>query len=97
MFAMKRRRTEVAVGQHWRTQSLAPSEWEVLRIYDDREGISHVALRQVDDPTSRKTIATELLLTGIGYVLVRQPELAEVDEYDTDEYGSDEYQAQATP
>lgn len=71
MFAIKRRRTEVAIGQHWRTMSIAPSEWEVIRIYNDSEGISHVALRQVDDPTSRKTIATELLLTGIGYMLVR--------------------------
>jgi hypothetical protein len=71
MFAIKRRRTEVAIGQHWRTMSIAPSEWEVVRIYNDSEGISHVALRQVDDPTSRKTIATELLLTGIGYMLVR--------------------------
>lgn len=87
MFAMKRRRTEVAVGQHWRTLSLAPSEWEVLRIYDDREGISHVALRQVDDPTSRKTIATELLLAGLGYALVRQPvELVEADEYEAEGY-----------
>jgi hypothetical protein len=51
--------------------SIAPSEWEVIRIYNDSEGISHVALRQVDDPTSRKTIATELLLTGMGYMLVR--------------------------
>ena len=71
MFAIKRRRTEVAIGQHWRTMSIAPSEWEVIRIYNDSEGISHVALRQVDDPTRRKTIATELLLTGIGYMLVR--------------------------
>jgi hypothetical protein len=71
MFAIKRRRTEVAIGQHWRTMSIAPSEWEVIRIYNDSEGISHVALRQVDDPTSRKTIATELLLTGMGYMLVR--------------------------
>ena len=71
MFAIKRRRTEVAIGQHWRTISVAPSEWEVIRIYNDPEGISHVALRQVDDPTSRKTIATELLLVGLGYVLVR--------------------------
>ncbi len=70
MFATKRRRTEVAVGQHWRTISAAPSEWEVIRIYDDSEGISHVALRQLDDPTSRKTIATELLFSGIGYVLI---------------------------
>ena len=50
--------------------SAAPSEWEVMRIYDDREGISHVALRQVDDPTSWKTVATELLLIGIGYAIV---------------------------
>ncbi|MDF2764113.1 MAG: hypothetical protein K0S81_1107 [Rhodospirillales bacterium] len=71
MFAIKRRRIEVAIGQHWRTMSIAPSEWEVIRIYNDSEGISHVALRQVDDPTSRKTIATELLLTGMGYMLVR--------------------------
>jgi hypothetical protein len=70
MFAIKRRRTEVAVGQIWRTRSVAPRYWEVLRIYDDSEGISHVALRQVDDPTSRKTIATELLLTELGYQLV---------------------------
>ncbi len=71
MFAIKRRRsTEVAVGQHWRTVSLAPSEWEVVRIYEDLEGISHVALRQVDDPTSQKTLATELLLTGTGYALI---------------------------
>ena len=41
-----------------------------MRIYDDREGISHVALRQVDDPTSWKTVATELLLIGIGYAIV---------------------------
>lgn len=93
MFAMKRRRTEVYVGQHWRTLSLAPSEWEVLRIYDDREGISHVALRQVDDPTSRKTIATELLVDGLGYVLVRQP----VEPVELDAYEADEYEAQATP
>jgi hypothetical protein len=73
MFAIKRRRTEVAVGQVWRTRSVAPSYWEVLRIYDDSEGISHVALRQVDDPTSRKTIATELLLTELGYLLVSHP------------------------
>jgi hypothetical protein len=71
MFATKRRRTEVAVGQHWRTISTAPSEWEVIRIYNDSEGISHVALRQVDDPTRRKTLATELLLTGLGYMLVQ--------------------------
>lgn len=70
MFVSKRRRTEVAVGQRWRTVSAAPSEWEVLRIYNDSEGISHVALRQVDDPTSRKTIATELLFAGIGYALI---------------------------
>ena len=70
MFATKRRRTEVALGQRWRTLSPAPSEWEVMRIYDDREGISHVALRQVDDPTSWKTVATELLLIGIGYAIV---------------------------
>jgi hypothetical protein len=89
MFAMKRRRTEVAIGQHWRTLSSAPSEWEVLRIYDDREGISHVALRQVDDPTSCKTIATELLLAGIGYVLVRQP-MAVLDP-------EEEFEAEATP
>ena len=73
MFAIKRRRTEVAVGQCWRTLSAAPSEWEVIRIYNDGEGISHVALRQVDDPTSFKTVATELLLTGLGYMLVRHP------------------------
>jgi hypothetical protein len=71
MFAIKRRRTEVAVGQCWRTLSTAASEWEVVRIYNDSEGISHVALRQVDDHTSRKTVATELLLTGSGYMLVR--------------------------
>lgn len=70
MFVMKRRRFEVAVGQRWRTLSSAPSDWEVIRIYNDPEGVSHVALRQVDDPTSRKTIATELLLTGSGYVLL---------------------------
>ena len=71
MFAIKRRcRNEVAVGQRWRTISAAPSEWEVVRIYPDPEGISHVALRQVDDPTSQKTVATELLLTGTGYTLV---------------------------
>ena len=73
MFAIKRRRTEVAVGQYWRTVSSAPCEWEVMRIYDDSEGISHVALRQVDDPTSQKTLATELLLTGTGYALVSVP------------------------
>ncbi len=76
MFVMKRRRTEVAVGQRWRTLSSASSDWEVIRIYNDPEGVSHVALRQVDDPTIRKTIATELLLTGTGYVLV--PEQMEV-------------------
>ncbi len=41
-----------------------------MRIYADQEGISHVALRQVNDPTSQKTLATELLLTGTGYMLV---------------------------
>ena len=61
-----------AIGQRWRTLSAAPSEWEVMRIYDDREGISHVALRQFDDPTSWKTVATELLLIGIGYALVSE-------------------------
>ena len=70
MFATKRRRTEVALGQRWRTLSAAPCEWVVLRIYHDREGISHVALRQVDDPTSWKTVATELLLIGLGYAIV---------------------------
>jgi len=75
MFAIKRRHnTEVAVGQRWRTVSTAPSEWEVVRIYEDLEGISHVALRQVYDPTSQKTLATELLLTGIGYALVAAAE-----------------------
>ncbi|HET9273666.1 MAG TPA: hypothetical protein VFO09_05315 [Methyloceanibacter sp.] len=79
MFAIKRRRTEVAVGQCWRTLSAAPSYWEVIRIYNDGEGISHVALRQVDDPTSHKTVATELLLTGLGYMLV-QDAILEVPE-----------------
>jgi len=74
MFAIKkRRRTEVAIGQYWRTVSPAPSDWEVVRFYLDPEGISHVLLRQVEDPTNYKTIATELLLTGTGYALLQEP------------------------
>jgi hypothetical protein len=44
----------------------------VVRFYQDPEGISHVLLRQVEDPTNFKTIATELLLTGTGYVLIQE-------------------------
>ena len=74
MFAIKkRRRTEVAVGQYWRTVSPVPCDWEVVRFYQDPEGISHVLLRQVEDPTNFKTIATELLLTGTGYALIQEP------------------------
>lgn len=74
MFAIKRRRrTEVAVGQYWRTVSPVPCDWEVVRFYQDPEGISHVLLRQVEDPTNFKTIATELLLTGTGYMLLQEP------------------------
>jgi hypothetical protein len=74
MFAIKRqRRTEVAVGQYWRTVSPTPCDWEVVRFYQDPEGISHVLLRQVEDPTNFKTIATELLLTETGYALIQEP------------------------
>jgi len=39
MFAIKkRRRTEVAVGQYWRTVSPVPCDWEVVRFYQDPEG-----------------------------------------------------------
>ena len=69
MFAVRRRRCcyEVEIGQRWRASSAACFQWEVMRIYLDPEGISHVALQQVEDPTIWKTIATELLLSGSGY------------------------------
>ena len=75
MFALRRRRSssiEVEIGQRWRTVTGWPyeTEWEVVRLYNDPEGISHVALRQIEDPTSFKTVATELLLFGSGYALV---------------------------
>jgi hypothetical protein len=78
MFALRRRRivnTEVEIGQRWRTLTGWPYEveWEVVRIYNDPEGISHVALRQIDDPTSYKTLAAELLLFGTGYAPVSDP------------------------
>ena len=73
MFTIKkRRRTEVAVGQYGRTVSPVPCDWEVVRFYPDPEGISHVLLRQLEDPTNFKTIATELLLTETGYVLIQE-------------------------
>jgi hypothetical protein len=53
--------------------SPVPCDWEVVRFYQDPEGISHVLLRQVEDPTNFKTIATELLLTGTGYMLLQEP------------------------
>jgi hypothetical protein len=67
MFAVRRRRYEVEIGQRWRASSTACYHWEVMRIYEDREGISHVALQQIEDPTIWRTIATEVLLSGSGY------------------------------
>ena len=72
---MARYRHNVRIGQHYQKRGAAFMVWEVFRIYEDLDGISHALLVRVNDPTNRKTIAVEELLTGQTFILTRDVEI----------------------
>ena len=68
---MARHRHNVRIGQQYQKKGAAFMVWEVSRIYEDLDGISHALLIKIDDPTNRKTLAVDELSTGQNYVLSR--------------------------
>lgn len=74
VFAARRPKGEVEVGQWYRNRSLPWMVWEVVGIYQDLDGIDHVAMRLASNHTEWRTLSADQLANGGGHELV-QPEI----------------------
>lgn len=82
VFAARRPKGEVEVGQCYRNLDLPWMIWEVVGIYQDLDGIAHVAMRLATNHTEWRTLSADHLVNGGGHELVQ----AEVEqEFQPDE------------
>lgn len=70
MFAVRRPKGEVEVGQCYRNLGLPWMVWEVVGIYQDLDGIAHVAMRLASNHTEWRTLSADQLVNGGDHELV---------------------------
>jgi hypothetical protein len=67
---MKRRTHEIAQGQLYRKVGRVASVWEVVAVKADASGAVHARMRSAEEPTTFRTVATEMLLDNHNFQLV---------------------------
>ena len=65
------RKFEVVVGQQYRKQDSTGYVFEVISVRQDPMGAIHVQMRRRDEPSTRRTLASSVLLDPAEFELVK--------------------------